>query len=80
MLIGKQNPSGHLNFTWYKDDSQLPAMANYGLTPAATGGVGRTYQHFTGQPTYPFGYGLSYTGFSYSPATIDKAASPLTAP
>ncbi|MEV6851549.1 glycoside hydrolase family 3 C-terminal domain-containing protein [Actinoplanes sp. NPDC051411] len=66
VLFGKQNPSGRLDFTWYKDDSQLPAIDNYGLSPAETGGLGRTYQYFTGAPTYPFGYGLSYTSFRYS--------------
>ena len=66
VLTGEQNPSGHLDFTWYKDDSQLPAIENYGLTPAQTGGLGRTYEYFTGTPTYPFGYGLSYTSFKYS--------------
>src|SRR5262245_54113327 len=39
VLFGAQNPDGHLNFTWYKDDSQLPPMLNYGLDPASTGGL-----------------------------------------
>jgi beta-glucosidase-like glycosyl hydrolase len=74
VLFGKQNPSGHLDFTWFKDDSQLPDMKNYGLTPGQTGGLGRTYEYFTGTPTYPFGYGLSYSSFKYSHVMADPKA------
>jgi beta-glucosidase-like glycosyl hydrolase len=75
VLLGKKNPSGHLNFTWYKDATQLPDKSNYYLTPrGAMGsrGLGRTYMYFTGTPSYPFGYGLSYAQFKFSNTHISK--------
>ncbi|SEP43474.1 glycoside hydrolase family 3 C-terminal domain-containing protein [Amycolatopsis saalfeldensis] len=72
VLFGKQNPDGHLDFTWYSGDAQLPPMQDYGLNAASTGGLGRTYQYFTGAPTYPFGYGLGYSTFRLSNVTADR--------
>jgi len=72
VLLGKKDPAGHLNFTWYKNNTQLPDKSNYYLTPNKTKGLGRTYMYFRGIPTYPFGYGLSYTQIKFSNVHVSK--------
>ena len=73
VLLGASNPSGHLSFTWYRGDSQLPSMSDYDITPARTGGLGRTYQFLTRTPEYAFGFGHAYTTFRWSKARLDRS-------
>ena len=56
VLFGDFNPSGKLPVTFYKSTNDLPDFLDYKMK-------NRTYRYFTGEPLFPFGYGLSYTNF-----------------
>ncbi len=63
VLFGDYNPAGRLPVTYYKSVDQLPPFEDYNM-------ANRTYKYFEGEPLYPFGYGLSYTSFSYSDLSL----------
>jgi beta-glucosidase len=66
VLTGAYNPAGRLPITFYKSIKQVPPFTDYSMK-------GRTYRYFSGIPEYPFGYGLSYTRFSYGPARVSRS-------
>jgi beta-glucosidase len=68
VLFGDYDPAGRLPTTWPMSEGQLPLYYNHKPT-----GRGDDYLDLTGQPLFPFGYGLSYTTFEYSNLSIESA-------
>lgn len=65
ILFGRYNPSGKLPITFYRSDSDLPAIEDYSMK-------NRTYRYFNGDVLYPFGYGLSFTKFKFKRLNVPQ--------
>lgn len=74
IVFGKVSPAGRLPVTFYSNFNELPDYADYRMK-------GRTYRYYEGKVQYPFGFGMSYTSFSYrweqAPATVQKSTDTL---
>lgn len=70
VLLGRYNPAGRLPITFPVFEGQLPLVYNHKPT-------GRTddYVNLNGQPLFPFGFGLSYTRFTYD--SLRFSANPM---
>jgi beta-glucosidase len=64
IIFGDVNPSGRLPITFPKSIEDLPPYDDYSM-------AGRTYRYMTKDPMYPFGFGLSYSAFSYKATDVD---------
>ncbi|KAH6778202.1 Glycosyl hydrolase family protein [Perilla frutescens var. frutescens] len=73
-LFGDNNPGGKLPVTWYPKDFNQVAMTDMRMRPdPSTGYPGRTYRFYTGPKVYEFGYGLSYTNYSYKFISLSRS-------
>ncbi len=68
VLFGDYSPAGRLTQTWPTGDAQLLPIMDYNLLD------GRTYMYSKQKPLYAFGYGLSYTTFTYEGIKLSAPA------
>ncbi len=74
VLYGDYNPSGKLPISFPRSVGQIPIFYNKYNTGRPEQEHGVYWSHYTDEsndPLYPFGFGLSYTTFSYSGLKID---------
>ncbi|KAK8479142.1 hypothetical protein V6N13_026087 [Hibiscus sabdariffa] len=66
IIFGDHSPGGRLPVTWYPQSFVKVPMTDMRMRPEPSSGYpGRTYRFYEGPKVYEFGYGLSYSNYSY---------------
>jgi beta-glucosidase len=76
ILFGDANPSGHLPVSWPRSSGGVPLYYNHNPTqmPETSPDFKSRYWDISSTPLFPFGYGLSYTTFSFDHLTVTPTA------
>jgi beta-glucosidase len=76
VLFGDANPGGHLPVSWPRSTGQVPIYYNHNRTqmPEDAPDFKSRYWDLPTSPLYPFGYGLSYTSFSFENLRLSAAS------
>jgi beta-glucosidase len=72
LLFGDAVPGGKLPFTWPRDAGQVPIYYAHNTTQAPEN-QGKRYWDEESTPLYPFGYGLSYSNFTFSNLKLSQS-------